>query len=242
MKRALWFVIAVAAVVLAALAVVAASMHAYAAATNKVALYAMNEGPRQRVLHDEWNGLNGTIGDKIERNGRYLHFDKVPFETPLDLELTARVYSDDLNPGDGRFAVTWRARTDKIMRFGNVMQKGQGSPDGGMFKFRYRNMGTPELRVQCFWRGDIGGSSTWTPEDVNIKDGRWHVIRCVKTDTGTRMLLDGELVDTDSAPGTIANTWPLSIGGNVTSCREPGGTTRHCNWWAGDLDWIRFTR
>lgn len=204
----------------------------------RVANYTMNEGPRQRVLHDEWNGLDGTIGSKIERNGRYLHFDKVPWDTPLDRELTARVYSDDLNPGDGTFAVTWRARTDRPQRFGNVMQKGQGSPDGGMFKFRYR----ADQRVQCFWRGDIGPSSTWTPEGVTLWDGRWHVIRCVKTDTETKMYLNGELVDTDSAPGTIANSWPLSIGGNSTSCREEGGTTRHCNYWAGDLDFIKFRR
>lgn len=208
----------------------------------RVARYNMDEGPRQHVLHDTWNGLNGVIGDKVVRKGEFFRFPKVPFFAPLDVERTLRIWSDDLNPEEDSFSVTWRQRTDRPMQFRNIMQKGQGSPEGGMFKFRHRNLNGVPI-IECFWRGSDGAASTRTPATVKVLDGRWHVYRCARVaGVGVEMRVDGALVDTDTDPGTIANTWPLSVGGNITSCNSTPTDARHCNYWAGDLDWIKFRR
>lgn len=202
-----------------------------------IADYQMNEGPRQKVLHDlSGNGLNGVIGDKVHRMGEYFHFDKVKRDHPLDVERTLRVWSDDLNPDDKSYSITWRARTDKKLLSANVMQKGQGSPKGGMFKIKNGMHGNPWLRVTCFWRGSNGGAFTQTNPGVDYRDGRWHTFQCKRiAGAGVTMIVDGKIVDRDSDPGTIANSWPLSIGGNSTACEDVGTDRRHCNYWAGDL-------
>jgi hypothetical protein len=209
-----------------------------------VATYKMNELPRQTVLHDSAeNRLHGIIGNKIERNGRYFHFTKVPRDHPLDVERTARVYSDDLNPGDQNFAITWKQRTTKKLLSANVVQKGQGSPAGGMFKIKNGMHGNPWLRVSCFWRGSNGGAFTESTPGMDFRDGKWHIIRCARiAGVGVVMRVDGVIVDRDSDPGMIANSWPVSIGGNSTNCEDVGTDRRHCNYWAGDLAWMRFTR
>ena len=208
-----------------------------------IAKYEMNEGPRQDVLHDATrHNLNGVIGRKIDTNGRFLHFDKVSQSVGLQPGRTARVDSNRFNPGTGDFTIQWRARTDKKMLSANVMAKGQGSPAGGMFKIKNSMRDDEWLRASCFWRGPYGQAFTETTPGMDIRGG-WHVYRCTRIEgVGVQMFIDGQLVDSDTDPGYIANDWPLSIGGNHVACGDIGDDHRHCNYWAGDLDWIRFYR
>jgi len=211
---------------------------------NIIANYQMDEGPRQDKLHDSSrHHRNGVIGRKIETNGSYLHFDKVGRDHPLDPARTARVDSNALNPGAGNFSIEWRSRTTKKLLAANVVQKGQGSPAGGMFKVRNGMHQNDWLRYACFWRGPEGQAFTQTTPGKDYRDGKWHTFRCVKIDgVGVKMFADGKLVDTDDDPGTIANDWPLSIGGNHAVCEDVVGERRHCNYWAGDLAWMKFYR
>ena len=208
-----------------------------------IAKYEMNEGPRQDVLHDATrHNLNGVIGRKIDTNGKYLHFEKAPQSVDLQPARTARVDSDRLNPGTGDFTIAWRARTDKKLLSANVIEKGQGSPTGGMFKIKNSMNGHDWLRASCFWRGPYGQAFTETTPGMDIRGG-WHVYRCTRIEgVGVQMFVDGQLVDSDTDPGYIANDWPLSIGGNHVACNDVDGDRRHCNYWAGDLDWVRFYR
>jgi hypothetical protein len=207
----------------------------------RVAHYPMTEGPRQRVLHDTWNGLDGTIGAKVDRNGQYLHFRNWPFSEPLDLAKTARVYSDNLNPGNDDFAVSWRFRSDSPKRFQNMIQKGQGG--GPVIKFRLdKDPDVTWSTIDCFWRGQSGAAFTTTPKGVDYTDGRWHLVRCAREGGRTTLTVDGVRVDTDTNPGAITNAYPLAFGGNVTSCDDVAGDPRHCNYLSGDLDWVKIRR
>ena len=209
-----------------------------------VADWQMNEGPKQNVLHDaSGNGVTGTIGRKVVRNRKYLHFKDWPFHAPLDKAKTVRVNNDALNPGDGNFAVTWRFRSTDPTRFQNIVQKGQGSPAGGMFKFRINKINADARwsRIECFWRGSNGGAFTTTPARQDYTDGTWHTVRCARVGDKVTMRVDGKPVATDTDPGTISNDWPLSIGGNVANCETVGDDGRHCNYFHGDIAWMKVS-
>ncbi|MFL6179423.1 MAG: hypothetical protein ACJ74E_06210, partial [Actinomycetes bacterium] len=146
----------------------------------------------------------------------------------------------ELNPGsyeDGwsvtvRF--TWLKGNDM-----NLVQKGQGDPDGGIFKVKTSvpAAGQPEGYLKCLFRGANGvNSQTESYSAPRSNDGKWHTLRCDILPTGgTRMLLDGVVVNTNpKSPGIIWNDWPVTIGGDI----KCGDT--FCNYWHGAIGFVRF--
>ena len=226
----------------------AAAMQLPAGAASPIASYSMDESKTSTVLHDSsGNRLNGELGDEIIRKKNFLHFPKLPFHEPLDPAHIIKIPDPDGMfdiPATGAFSVTWKQRTTKNLRFRNVVQKGQGSPAGGMFKFRNIRDGK-DSRIQCFWRGSKGGAITTSPAGKDYSDGKWHVVTCGRSNgpaSRVYMTIDGRRVATDSNPGAIANTWPVSIGGNVAACETVGDDGRHCNYFFGDLAYMEFNK
>ena len=198
------------------------------AATTTLALYNMNEPRGSRTLVDSsGHGINGSIGSEVVLSGTAHTFPYLKPSTPpthpghLDLVSNSR-----LNPGTRDYAVNFRAKW--TVPFGNIIQKGQSGTAGGWWKIQ-----APNGIVQCLFHGSTGQGGVGSGRKLN--DGRWHVIRCLRTSTQVVMAVDGVVVGRNSGPtGNIANTWPMSIGGKW-KCDQVKVT---CDYWAGSIDYV----
>ncbi|GIF14397.1 LamG-like jellyroll fold domain-containing protein [Actinoplanes teichomyceticus] len=209
-------------------------MAAHAAYAGEVAYWAMNEPPgATRMIDSSGNGLNGQIGREVG-TGIFHHgstgyrFDRLEPDTPPARPGHLVVVPDAsaLNPGDRDFAVTLRLRTTH--HFGNIVQKGQSTTEGGNFKLQI-----PNGRVQCLFRGSRGVLEAIAPYSIN--DGDWHVVTCVRVSTGVALAIDGRRVaGREGWTGPIYNNWPLTIGGKLDCDQRTVG----CDYYAGDLDYL----
>ena len=199
-----------------------------------VARYDMNESAGARTMYDSsGHGLNGSIGSEVETGlaagtATGYRFERLEPDTPPShpRHLATVPSAGDLNPGDRDFSVTVRLRTQ--YHFGNIVQKGQATVDGGNFKLQI-----PNGIVQCLFRGSRGSLIVSTKSKLN--DGQWHVVRCDRTAQGLAVSVDGKAESRKDGPtGYIANGWPLSVGGK-TSCDQ---VEVGCDYYAGDLDYI----
>jgi hypothetical protein len=221
--------------VLATTAIVMPATPAHAAST-PVATWSMNEAPPARVMADSsGNRLHGTIGREVRTGARVrgataYRFQRLqPNTPPPHPEHLIRVPDHaKLDPGNRDYAVTIRIRTTHS--FGNIIQKGQATVAGGYFKFQI-----PRGYVQCLFRGSVGTIEITANRAIN--DGRWHTVRCERTKAGVALIIDSKLSARRSGwTGTIANNWPLSIGGKI-GCDQVKVT---CDYYAGDIDSVRI--
>jgi hypothetical protein len=193
----------------------------------------------QRLVDSSGNGHHGVIGKQLRNDlsGRYHHFTKAARTSFHGRKRIDYVPNElGLDPGSAGFAVTVRFRWLRGNDM-NLVQKGQGSPAGGMFKVKTSvpANGQPEGYLKCLFRGSLGDSQVESYDAPRSDDGQWHVLRCERLETGgTRMILDGAIVDTNyNDPGSISNDWPVTIGGNV-KCGQ-----YLCNYWHGDIGYVR---
>jgi hypothetical protein len=217
--------LAAAAAVVVAMAVPAS---ASANATTTLALYNMNEARGSRVLADaSGHRLNGTIGSEVILSGTAHTFGYLkPNTPPVHPGHLDSVASSQLNPGNRDYAINLRLKW--TVPFGNIIQKGQTGAVGGWFKIQ-----APNGIVQCLFHGSKGQGGVGSGRRLN--DGKWHVIRCLRTATQVVMAVDGVVTARKNGPtGTIANTWPLTIAGKAR-CDQVKVT---CDYWAGSIDYV----
>lgn len=196
---------------------------------------------RGTVLRDSAHNHDGMIGRKVITNGAVHRFTKAPRNTYVPGRIDLVPDSDVLDPGNDPFAVTvtftWPEGSDN-----NLIQKGQGSPAGGLFKMKttVRGMDPPQPpgHIKCLFRGSTGDSQVESYSGPRLDDGKWHTVTCRRTSIGTVMAVDGKQVDSNgNDPGVISNDWPIAIGGN-SSCAD--GVVLECNYWhgrIGDIKW-----
>jgi hypothetical protein len=206
-----------------------------------LATYPMNE-THGTVAHDtSGHHYNGTIGTDVTLNGRYYAF---PFGSHFSYHphhIVRIDYPDALNPGWRTYRITWRFRIDGKIKgefSPNYVQKGQGSPEGGMYKLR-----ATSGRVICLFRGSAGDATAATPRGLDFRDGKWHTASCTRYNGAhprVAVRVDGRTYQITRKPtGLIANTWPVAIAGN-SDC-IPNTVTKHCNYFRGDIDYMRFS-
>jgi len=207
---------------------------ATAQAGNTVAAWEMNEGRKTNVLRDSVGNFNGSLGEHVVTNGRYHHFDQHNRKTTAPGHINVVPDNDSLDPGFSNFAVVTRIRfTSTLDR--NIVQKGQSAVNGRAFKMKARGAEHAGF-ISCLFRGSDGDS--YVDSNRSLANGKWHTIQCKRTNQGTVMRVDGVVTErNDNDPGSIDNDWPIAIGGN-TSCWE--GAARNCNYWWGDIDYIRW--
>jgi concanavalin A-like lectin/glucanase superfamily protein len=229
-NRRLWIVSVAAATVLGS------GGAAHATADHTIALWNMNEPSGARTMYDSSDhDQHGTIGREIEAGARFdgargYHFSRLEPDTPPahPRHLVTVPDDGDLDPGTRDYAVTLRLRTRD--QFGNVIQKGQATVSGGSFKVQM-----PSGHVQCWFRGSAGSLLVTAPRPIN--DGRWHTIRCDRDRDGVWLSIDGEEVaGRDGWTGSIANAWPVSIGGKTDCDQVDVG----CDYFSGDIDYVRL--
>ena len=220
------------AILAASTVVVFAVPAAGAAPPTSVASWAMNEGRGARVMVDgSGHGLNGSIGREV-RTGTVVNgstgyrFERLEPDTPPPHPAHLVTVADhpSLDPGNRDYLVTLRLRT--TYHFGNIIQKGQATVAGGNFKLQI-----PSGKVQCLFRGSRGTLMVTARRAIN--DGAWHTVQCERSSTGVVLTIDGRVESSAKGwTGTIANSWPLSIGGK-TSCDQ---VDVGCDYYAGDID------
>jgi hypothetical protein len=216
--------------------VVAATTVADAAIGSEVAFWAMNEGRGARVMADSsGHGLHGSIGREVLTgatvNGsagyRFERLQPDTLPTHPGHIVTVRD-SPALDPGNRDYLVTVRLRT--VYHFGNIIQKGQATVAGGNFKLQI-----PSGRVQCLFRGSRGTLLVAARRAIN--DGAWHTVQCERNSDGVVLRIDGTVESRARGwTGTIANSWPVSIGGKISCDQVDVG----CDYYAGDIDRIEI--
>ena len=202
-----------------------------------VARWEMDERAGARTMMDSGGrGLHGRIGREVRTdthvNGEIgYRFDRLEPDTPPPHpgHLVTVRDADVLDPGTRDYTVTVRLRTTH--KFGNIIQKGQATVSGGNFKLQI-----PSGIVECLFRGSASSIMVASPRRLN--DGRWHTVRCARTDDGLTLSVDGSTVARRSGwTGRIANSWPLSIGGKTDCDQIDVG----CDYYAGDLDYVEIS-
>jgi hypothetical protein len=203
-----------------------------------VAVWEMNENAGARTMYDSTgNGNDGRIGGEVGTGtsvsgARGYRFAKLEPDTPPTHPRHLVMVPDNewLNPDSDDFAVTLRLRT--TYQFGNIIQKGQATVPGGSWKLQI-----PNGHVQCWFRGS--STSLLVTAQRKINDGKWHVIRCERSDEGVVLAIDGSTVAYKYGwTGDIANSWPLSIGGKSECDQIEVG----CDYFAGDIDYVAIER
>jgi hypothetical protein len=189
----------------------------------------MNEPPGSTAMLDSsGSNLSGTIGSAVQTGVvlsgatgyRWSGQNKAGYHP----ERLVTVQSSLLNPGTGPFAVTIRLNTGAGDQ--NILQKGQSTTTGGMFKIDML-----KGYVYCTFKGSSGRAAVGSSQTV--WDHVWHTIRCERQATGVTITVDGGTPRTVAhATGNISNNQPLAIGGKAVC----DGTTIQCDYYVGLLD------
>ena len=209
------------------------------AATTTLSLE-FNEPAGSRVAADSSGmGHDGDIGSHVRMNGSYADWDRHPPDAGIYYGAApgdgGRRRGRVADPGTGNFSVEIRYRsTDK---FGNILQKGQAKTAGGQVKFQQ-----PKGVVSCMFKSPTGQAAIGSKTPLN--DGAWHVIRCVRTPTSVTMYVDGvQRNRIRKSTGNINNTKPWTIGGKFEcDTSDPTVGADSCDYFPGDLDYVRLTK
>jgi hypothetical protein len=212
------------------------------AAPGDIALWEMNESGGNVVVDSSGRGLNLARGTAVNvglRDGTAIYHGFPWIATNGAASAPRRLHTttdrDALDPGSGTFAVTLRFRSTTPGR--NIIQKGQSTTVGGFWKIERGGRGSDGTtgQARCLFRGPRGDS--YTHSTGTVTDGRWHVLTCVNTPTGSYMLIDGVRRTSNQPSGTINNTKVFAIGGK-SSCDN---VTVSCDYFVGDLDYVRIS-
>jgi Laminin G domain len=211
-------------------------------AWTKVAVWQMNEGPNQNVMHDS-SGANrdGIIGTVVETDvaDPELSGGNTAFRWPggdLSVENPERLVTVDrsaLNPRRDGFEVTIRLKTNATDH--NIIQKGQATTEGGMWKIEMDGG-----RAICSFKGSAGRAAVGSAQTMSLADDEWHRVRCVRRSNGVTIRVDDRVPRTQAGrTGRIANSLPLTIGGKW-NCNPPNNVT--CQYYVGLVDRVVVRR
>jgi hypothetical protein len=206
-----------------------------ALAATTIADWEMNEASGATTMHDSSSSnLSGTIGSAVQTGvtvgGAKGYRWSSQNKDGKHPERLVKVASSLLNPGTSAFAVTIRLRTGAGDQ--NIIQKGQATAAGGMWK-----VDMVKGHVKCTFKGSQGRVGVGSAQTV--WDGVWHTVRCERRSTGVSITVDGGTRRTvTGATGTIANSSALAIGGKL-SCNPP---TVQCDYYVGLLDRVVVQR
>lgn len=134
--------------------------------------------------------------------------------------------ASDLNPHRRRIVVAIHLRTNGTPERGHdwdLIRKGFYSTPGGEYKVEYYASG----RASC----GFNGSSDYAEliARPRLDDGRWHSVRCVKSRSRIKTIVDGRTFSRRARVGRIANRARVVVGA------RPGS-----DWYRGSLDQARI--
>jgi len=171
------------------------------------------------ALDSSGNGNSGTLHGGVTRTGSLYDFDgSTGYVSVPD--------SSTLDPGSGNIALTVRFNVDPVPRNYDfdLVRKGLSTTTGGDYKAEIVYGG----RALCHPRGSKG-SATITGGS-GLESGT-HVLKCVKTGSSVKLLVDGSVKASKSVTvGSISNSSSVPLGA------KPGD-----DFTSGVIDYITIT-
>jgi hypothetical protein len=93
----------------------------------------------------------------------------------------------------------------------DVVRKGFFDTPGGHYKMEIRRTADPTVgKLHCFFRGT--GASVYKVANLDIVDGNWHTLQCVKTATSVVARVDGRSFAKTGSAGSISNESVVMVG------------------------------
>ncbi len=165
------------------------------------------EGP---MLDSSGNNNNGTPTDVTQTGSAYV-FDGS----------TSRVRvedADSLDPQANDITLTARVRVGEDTTAHqmdddsyDVVRKGFVTTRGGDYKMEIKRTADPTVgKLHCLFRGT--GASVNKEANLDIVDGNWHTLQCVKTATSVVARVDGRSFTRTGSAGSIANESIVMVG------------------------------
>jgi hypothetical protein len=113
-----------------------------------------------------------------------------------------------LNPGRAKLTITIHLKTARRPHSHDwdLIRKGHWSNRRGEWKVEYHATG----QASCAFKGSQGHAVVKAGPSLN--NNRWHTIRCVKTASAIRLIVDGKTYSKAVKVGSIANHAPIVIG------------------------------
>ena len=114
----------------------------------------------------------------------------------------------DLNPGSANITISMHLKATSVPTLPDwdLIRKGLFETSGGEFKMEYQ----PSGQASCGFKGSAGYSELIAGPALN--NGQWHVVRCVKTSSAIRLVVDGQTFSLPASVGSIANSASVVIG------------------------------
>jgi hypothetical protein len=185
-------------------------------------------------------GHNGAIGSHLVAHNGYITWDRHSPDAGIYYGANHLIMVNDasdgsLDPGTGNFSIEFRFRS--TAKFGNVIQKGQAKTAGGQVKFQQ-----PKGYMSCMFKSPTGQAAI--KSSIFTSDGAWHTIRCDRTPTDVTLYVDGVFNKRiRHTTGNIDNKKAWTIGGKFDcDTSNPNTGADSCDYWAGDMDYVRITK
>jgi hypothetical protein len=177
----------------------------------KGANWEMNEAPGQMMMDSSGNNNNGTPTDVDQTgmppghyvfNGTTSNVD-VPDSNsldPLDKDITlkASVLVNGASLDDDSY---------------DIVRKGLSSTSGGDYKMeiKRKSLSDPTVgRLHCLFKG-TGGRVNKVAK-LDIVDGNWHTLECIKTSNSVVAKVDGRSYTSTGSAGSITNSSNVLVG------------------------------
>ena len=179
----------------------------------------MLEGEEPRTA-DEQGQMNETSGQMLDLPGNNS-------ATPTGVLQTGGTYvfngstshvsvpdADSLDPQDNDITLAARVLVNGASLDDDsydVVRKGFFDTPGGYYKMEIRRTADPTVgKLHCLFRGT--GASVNKEANLDIVDGNWHTLQCVKTATSVVARVDGRSFARTGSAGSIANESIVMVG------------------------------
>jgi hypothetical protein len=199
-------------------------------ATGVVALWHMDDtgttmvdsvGGHNGTLHNVATGLSGSLGTAFGFNGTN-SYAFVPQSDALsavdnDVTVSIRLRVSPGNAPDAAAEDDW-----------DVIRSAGQYADGDEYKVEY----DPDRTVRCAFKGNAGYREVFSDPAKPLDDGAWHTIKCVKTQTQVKTIVDGVTTSGAANIGTIVITKGIIIAAHPSTSATSGAS----EWFNGELD------
>jgi hypothetical protein len=177
----------------------------------KAADWQMNETSGQ-MIDSSGNGNDGTPTDVVqgvqEEDGK---------STYVFNGSTSRVDvpdDDSLDPAANDITLTASVRVSGESMDDDsydVVRKGLSTTSGGDYKMEIKGTSDPTVgRLHCLFKGSGGRVNRVAP--VDVVDGRWHTLECVKTSDSVVARVDGRSYTKAGSAGSISSSTNVLVG------------------------------
>ena len=177
------------------------------------------EGEEPRTA-DEQGQMNETSGQMLDLPGNNS-------ATPTGVLQTGGTYvfngstshvsvpdADGLDPQDNDITLAARVLVNGASLDDDsydVVRKGFFDTPGGYYKMEIKRTADPSVgKLHCFFRGTE--ASVNKEANLDIVDGNWHTLQCVKTATSVVARVDGRSFTKTGSAGSISNESVVMVG------------------------------